>query len=277
MELNNYISSGVLELFVAGALSEEENRDVLEMIKKHPLIEKEVEAIESNVLALLEVPVLSKDHLDKTLNRVRSSRQAAESNIAIQDSSKNPSVSAKPETKTSSLWTWLAAASIVLLVGSVLTNVYFMQQLREAQSKIASLENEKLVLAQNNQSLQTKYQEKEEQFAAVSGSGTKKVELAGQAASPDSKAIVYWNAERQQVMVDIRQLPKPPPGKVYQLWSLKMDPLTPTDAGVLAYDEDNFLVSAKKVGSAEAFAITLEPAGGSVNPNLEQLYVLGTI
>lgn len=58
-----------------------------------------------------------------------------------------------------------------------------------------------------------------------------------------------------------------------------MDPLTPTSIGLL----DDFVTIENKVfvlqdiPESEGFGITLEPAGGSTTPTLEQLYTLGVI
>ena len=46
MELEKYISSGILELYVYGALPEEESLKVTQELKQHPEILKEVEEIE---------------------------------------------------------------------------------------------------------------------------------------------------------------------------------------------------------------------------------------
>ena len=78
----------------------------------------------------------------------------------------------------------------------------------------------------------------------------------------------------------IRDRPEPPEGKVYQIWSLKLSPtLTPTSIGLLedfkGNNEKLFAVSG--TSDAEAFGITLEPAGGSKSPTMEQLYTLGKV
>jgi hypothetical protein len=85
---------------------------------------------------------------------------------------------------------------------------------------------------------------------------------------------VYWN---KVVYVDAAGLPEPPKGMVYQVWALKLNPLTPTSIGLLdKFDDNNQRIFAvNNTGDAEAFAITLEPAGGSLNPTMEQLYTLG--
>jgi anti-sigma-K factor RskA len=69
----------------------------------------------------------------------------------------------------------------------------------------------------------------------------------------------------QVVYVDAAGLPEPPKGMVYQVWEL--NPLTPTSIGLLdKFDDNNQRIFAvNNTGDAEAFAITLEPAGGSLN------------
>jgi anti-sigma-K factor RskA len=74
-------------------------------------------------------------------------------------------------------------------------------------------------------------------------------------------------------------LPEPPKGKVYQVWSLILNPLMPTSLGVIeefSTDKDK-VFDLKNTNQSEAFGITLEPAGGSKSPNLEQLYTLGVV
>ncbi|MGE8343565.1 MAG: anti-sigma factor domain-containing protein, partial [Flavobacterium sp.] len=106
------------------------------------------------------------------------------------------------------------------------------------------------------------------------------VTLGGQAVSPASFAKVYWNKQTKTTYIDAAGLPDPPKGMVYQVWSLKLSPvLTPTSIGLLDDFEGNkqkiFAVS--QTDSAEAFGITLEPAGGSPTPTMEQLYTLGKV
>lgn len=66
---------------------------------------------------------------------------------------------------------------------------------------------------------------------------------------------------------------------VYQVWALKLNPLTPTSIGLLDnFDSNNQKIFAvDNAESAEAFGITLEPAGGSLTPTMEQLYTLGKV
>jgi anti-sigma-K factor RskA len=103
------------------------------------------------------------------------------------------------------------------------------------------------------------------------------VALGGQTVSPTSYAKAYWNKGEKKVYIDAQGLPDPPNGFVYQVWSLKLNPLTPTSMGLLEdfVDDDNKVFALANPNESEAFGITLEPAGGSESPNLEQLYALG--
>jgi len=105
------------------------------------------------------------------------------------------------------------------------------------------------------------------------------IPLKAQQVDPSAYAAVYWDKEKQVTYIDVAGLPTPPPGKVYQVWSLKLDPLTPTSLGVLNNfsEDDQKIFSLKNTNASEAFGITLEPEGGSESPTLEQLYTLGII
>ncbi|MEV8411428.1 anti-sigma factor, partial [Streptomyces niveus] len=68
-------------------------------------------------------------------------------------------------------------------------------------------------------------------------------------------------------------LPKPPGGKVYQLWF--NDEGTMRDAGLLdpSATSDSVLM-AGSVGAASGMGITLEPAGGSPQPTSDPLALM---
>ena len=58
-----------------------------------------------------------------------------------------------------------------------------------------------------------------------------------------------------------------------------MPQLTPTSIGMLTNFKANRskVFAVEKTEDAEAFGITLEPAGGSASPTMEQLYTLGKV
>ena len=106
-----------------------------------------------------------------------------------------------------------------------------------------------------------------------------KVPLAGQEIAPESYAAVYWNQEEGTAFIDARELPPPPAGMVYQVWSLKLDPLAASSIGLLEdlVTDDDKIYRLQNSNASEGFGITLEPAGGSESPTLENLYTMGTV
>ncbi len=260
MDIKAYIESGVLELYIAGLLSEEENQEVYELSELHPEIKAEILAIE-NAIQSLSGNIVSSGNMNFGAVRDR-----------IGDSKTPEALVVKPRT-----YNWIAytgwAAAVLMAFGLL----YFVQQTGDLKSEVESvsrdmelLEEEIIALREDNNRTETLLQDIRDKDISV-------IPLAGQEVSPDSYARVYWNKEKDLVYLDAAGLPDPPPGMVYQVWSLKLSPLTPTSIGIL----DGFETDDTKVfvlanpNESEAFGITLEPDGGSATPTLTQLYTLG--
>ena len=257
--MEEFIESGILESYVYGLLSEEENNEVQKMINKHDEVKKEVEAIEQSVYRLSTgtAPYLSALNYEKIKNKI----------------GLNPKVIPLKPNRLLVYSGW--AASLAFAIGTyVIFNKY---QSTQSQVEIVSTDNEKL---KNEIELITnKNQDYTEILNFIRRKNVENVELGGQAVSPSSFAEVFWDKNSQKVIIDASGLPAPPEGKVYQVWSLKLDPLTPTSIGLLEDFANNStkLFEVNDVNDAEGFGITLEPEGGSITPTMEQLYTLGTI
>lgn len=260
MNSREYIESGTLELFVFGKLTETENIEVLEMAKKNPEIQEEINAIESAVMNLSQsvAPHLSATNYEK---------------IRTQLLEKNKVIQLQPRKNYSQYMGWVAAAVFVLGFG---LQFYKLNQSNEVINKLST---EKSVMQESIVDLELKKQDAESVLAIVRDNNNIQVALGGQEVAPNAFAKAYYNKETKDVYIDASGLPTPPEGKVYQVWGLKLDPLTPKSIGLL----NNFTASNSKVfkvdkaEDAEAFGITLEPAGGSVSPTLDQLYTLGKV
>lgn len=261
MEVRDYIESGILELYVFGTLSESETEEVAKMAEKHPEIQEEIISIEKAVISLSYsmAPYLSAANYD----RIRESLIEKHAKV----------VEMKPKSNAMTYIGWAAAVLLMVGIGWQYT------QLDSAKNQIASVETENDTLSKQLNLVKLNQSQTESMLAVVRDQDNTVVALGGQAVSPESKAKVYWNQSSQTVYVDAAGLPEPPEGFVYQVWALKLNPLTPTSIGLL----DNFkgndsrLFAVSNASEAEAFGITLEPAGGSISPTLEQLYTLGKV
>jgi anti-sigma-K factor RskA len=168
------------------------------------------------------------------------------------------------------------AASVALFLISGFLSFLFYNKWQQAEERLQLAVASEQRLAQNLNTVSLKSAQQQEALAILRDADFKSVRLQGVEAHPEVNVLVYWNPKRQQVYVDRINLPAPPAGKQYQLWAL--DKGKPVDAGMIALNgQTDVLQQMKAIGSAQAFAITLEPAGGSENPTLEQLMVMGEV
>ncbi|AEM69173.1 Anti-sigma-K factor RskA [Allomuricauda ruestringensis DSM 13258] len=263
MDVEEYIASGILELYVAGALSPEENLEVQHYAIQYPEIRKEIEAIERAILELTEAasPKMPQDGFAKV---------KAEINDVIPFT---PQATSSKGTSWGSYLGW--AASILLAIGLF----WMYMENSKLKSEIELTNQEKQSLEDILSNTQEEITSKETLLQEIRDRNVAVVALGGQTVSPESYAKVYWNKEENKVIIDAQGLPEPPDGFTYQVWSLKLDPLTPTSLGLLDgfASQDTKLFTMENVNESEAFGITLEPEGGSETPTLEQLYTLGAV
>jgi anti-sigma-K factor RskA len=266
MDIQAYIESGILELYVAGTLSEKENEEVYNLMLQHPEIHQEVLNIESAILKLT-ASVSPRNNSYNTLKAIKTHL-----GLGGEEETKVISI-AKPK------YNWLIytgwAASIVLAAGLLWT----VNQNNQLQSNIQVAETQQELLETQIENSKNSLTEANTLISVLRDDNIAKIPLAGQGAFASTSAKVYWDKNSQRIFLDAQGLPKPPEGKVYQVWSLTLSPLTPTSLGTI----DNFNTDANKIfeikneNQSEAFGITLEPAGGSATPTMEQLYTLGVV
>jgi anti-sigma-K factor RskA len=262
MEAQEYIESGTLELYVFGLLTEAENLEIAEMAKKHPEMDQEIIAIEKAIVALSSS--FSPFHSVANFEKIKARLELKHGKV----------VDMKPASNWSQYVGWAAAVLLLLGLG------YQTLELTKTKEQIATVGTEKSKIERDFAFLDQQNKETEKSLTIVRDIKNTGVTLGGQAVSPTSFAKVYWNKDTKTTYIDAAGLPKPPKGMVYQVWALKLSPvLTPTSIGLL----DNFDANSQKIfavdqtQSAEAFGITLEPAGGSLTPTMTQLYTLGKV
>ncbi|RCS26836.1 anti-sigma factor [Polaribacter sp. WD7] len=258
MDIKEYIASGILELYVAGTLSEKENEEVYAVIKEHPEVLQEVISIERAILFLSDA---AKKDTPYSFSRLQKKLNGNAPKII-------------PISKSKINWSQFTGWAAAVLLGSVL--IYTVNQNNTLKTQIAA---EKQQLEKQIDKASNNLAEAEKLIEVFRDKDIISIPLAGQVASPNSYAKVYWDKKTNSIYLDAKGLPEPPKGKVYQVWSLKLAPLTPTSLGTI----DTFTADTNKIfaidnpNDSEAFGITLEPEGGSASPTLEQLYALGAI
>ena len=267
MNVESYISSGILELFVAGSLSEAEAEEVVSMAEKHPEIQAEIEAIEQSfgeMAAQLAPATLSPDILTGALAQI----EAEEKNQTPVIPLTQPQTEFTPEgiKKPSSVWRWVAG---ILFLASMGANGFLYQRWQSATTEVENLRV-------RNEVLETEQQETENVLAFYQDPQNLPVPLETPPGSsfPASQLMVYWNEEAASVHLLVQSLPSPGADEQYQLWALQGG--NPVDAGV--FDVKEGLQAVKSItGNVDAFAVTLEPRGGSKSPTLDKMYAFGDV
>jgi hypothetical protein len=256
MDSKEYIASGILELYIAGSLSEKENEEVHAAIQENLELRIEVESIEK---AIVQLTAATKKDTIYSFDDIKQQLKTPETKVISFP---------KPNRKQYIGW-----AAAFILGSTLLLSVLQNNNLKE------QLVSEKQQLEEQINKSSNSLADAEKLIEIFRNKDIISIPLAGQTVSPTSYAKVYWDKKTNSIYLDAKGLPEPPKGKVYQVWSLTLDPLTPTSLGTL----DSFTADISKIftinntNESEAFGITLEPTGGSLSPNLEQLYTLGAV
>ncbi|PZV84677.1 anti-sigma-K factor RskA [Algoriphagus aquaeductus] len=276
MNIQEYIESGKLELFLLGELTEREREEVIAMAQAHPQIQQELEALEEAMFAFDELtgkkpsPQL-KDKIFASLEEEFRKEEAPKAAPA-------PSPAPK-ETKVVKLTPWkpfAVAASLVAVLASAAA-IYFAGKFYETDQKFTALLQDQQVMADNLNQVKLQYEETDNRLDRLVAGDFRRVEMKGEALpmQKDAKVDVFWDQKAQEVFVAVNNLNSLSDEFDYQLWAIGKD--GPVGIGLVNPGEKFTLQQMQAVAEAGAFAITIEPKGGSKVPTLEKLVVLGEV
>jgi anti-sigma-K factor RskA len=261
VNIKEYISSGIVESYVLGLTTDAERQEFETMCTQYPeLVQARMQFEDSLEKKLMAEAVMPPAFLKE---KIEAAVQPGSATLHTDTYEEEEA----PVRKINN-WQWIAAASILLFVGSLAWALY--------------LNGEKNELASSNQQLRQQLDEtkpiSEEVYqmaAALKKPGLKMAALHGTPASPASLAAVYYDTTSHDVYLIVNNLPQPPSDQQYQLWAL-IDK-QPVDLGVFELKQEKLVVKMKNVNQAQAFAITLEPKGGSASPTMTAMHTYGKL
>jgi anti-sigma-K factor RskA len=111
-----------------------------------------------------------------------------------------------------------------------------------------------------------------ESLAIITSPGSRAIVLAGLGPSPNAKGHTFVNPERGKAVFYAFDLPALTPDKTYQLWWIEGG--KPVSAGVFNVDRrgtGSVRVERAPTGATDAWAVTVEPAGGVPQPTGEMV------
>jgi len=255
VNIQDYISSGIVESYVLGLASEEERNEFEKLCRQHPEL---VEARTSFELAL------EKQAMQNAVAPPEMLKNKILASVESPSVAKIVSINPAP-VKSINWFKYAAAACVLLLAGSVYMNVTLSNKNKSLESNYNNTVAELTDIKKDIQVLQA-------------NPNVKMAAMGGLDASPKSFATVYWDTASHDVYLLANNLPAPPSDKQYQLWAL-LDG-KPIDLGMLDYDlkQKKLLVRMKNASGAQAFAVTLEKKDRpDVSTPAGTMYVMGKL
>lgn len=264
MNIQELISSGKLELYVAGTLSEREMGDVAASALEYPEIASEIEKIERAMLDFLSPVefhmterekdsqlghIFERIHVHGLGGRIVQFRRYSRQAVAV------------------------VAACLILTTGFT---VWFALKDNRLTRELAGLRTEEQAIMAEKANFMDHLDKMQQQFTLMRNILTRRVELTSVAGNKitaqDSYMLLYWNPTSQKLMLADAHLPHLGADQQYQLWAMYDG--KPVDAGVF---EVNAVEFQKDVSAAQAFAVTVEPKGGSKTPTLSNLCMMAKL
>ena len=277
MNIQEYISSGIVESYVLGLADEAERVQFEQMCTQHTEVRAARDAFELSLeqhamAAAVAPPARVRDAVLQKLTAVEPDANAGK--MAA------PVVQLRPVKRGAvpMAMRYVAAASIVMLLGSVGLNVYYFNKYQDFSKRYDQLIAQQTELAKNNEALQTKLGNYESTVRALNSPYMAQIKMEGSTVpaspAPDGKATILWDTRTKDVYLMVGNLPQPQAGMQYQLWAIVDN--QPVDAGMLDMDKGHMMVKMKNIPRAQLFAITLEQQGGSPTPK-GKMYVMGKV
>lgn len=269
MDINAYINSGIIESYVLGLLDAKESGEVEQLALQYPEIRNEINEVQQSLQSYAEVNRMEprKELMDEIWNKL-------ESTTPLKNPDVISSTPTKPVKRIISIQVYLAAAVLLLLLTSFILNIYLSNELKHTRSLISELNNTNLKIAENLEIQKASFNAMEQQFAFIINPDTRAIRLNGLPAHENAAAYIYWNTQNAEVFIASSGLPKLSANSQYQLWAIVDG--APVSAGLIA-DNQGTLQKMDSFKNVQAFAITIEPVGGSKTPTLDAMVVLGSV
>jgi anti-sigma-K factor RskA len=263
VDIKAYIASGVLEHYLLGLLGEAEQREVEKVAAEHAEVREALHGLEDALAsyAATQAAPLPEGFLGRLMARI-DAEQAAAANQA-------GASAARPGLRRS--WgSWVLAACLALLAG------WFYTQWQQSSDQLSQEQIRHNQLKNSCEETASQLAILRERLNLMRDTATRLIQLPGTAKAPDAAVAVYFNAQLQKTILDVRSLPLAADGRQYQLWALVDG--QPVSLGVFEQGPDAGVIQEVNfIAEADAFAITLEPDGGLPAPTLSELYVIGEL
>jgi len=277
--IKEYIESGILELYVLGDLSPEEKLQVEAMAAENTTVREEISEIERSMEFYAEEHAVEPSEAlrGKVLNSLltnlgddRTFTKPRKHNDEEKYEEEEDNVIPLP-TRQNGFFKYAFAACLMLLLVSIYGLINLYSKLQDTNTQLTAMQLDR-------QKIANQVNVRDNELDMYRDPSFKVFKLNGTAKTPAAALTLAWSPAKQKVVLDMKSMKLPEHDKQhqYQLWALVGG--KPVDLGVfdtLGEADTTSVKEMKSIAQADAFAVTLEPAGGSVNPTLDQMVVMG--
>lgn len=263
MNIREYISSGILESYVSGNLSEQERREVEINLARYPELREELRSVEETQERLLMITGIepSAQLKARVFSRIPNDSDHRVVRIGGAGTLRN--------------WQLAAAACLAMAIVAIIFALNYRTRWKAAESELLALNVQNRQIAENYNRVNERLNKLEDDIDVLGDPRFSRILLSGTPNAPDAMASVYWNENTREVYLRIVNMKKLSRENQYQLWAI-IDG-KPVDAGVFDADAPG-LLRMKDIGRGAAiFAVTIEPRGGRQVPSLETMQVSGQV
>lgn len=282
VDVKEYIASGILESVVLGFASEQEMQEVVSLSQIYPEIKAELNSIEQTFekMAVEGAVEPSAELKAIVLQKIALTEQLKAQNLnGTSETAKEPAkvvqMNAR-DTNAPNPWKWMAAASVILLIGVGSLWILATNRANSLKTQVAELNQEKSANEQVLTAMQLEQDRLNSIQAMVVDHDMRKVILMGTPKDPKACVHFMWSESSNKGIMVAECITDPPTDMQYQLWAIADG--KPVSLGLFDHEEvmnttDPFDVSMDNVS---AFAITLEKKGGVASPTMENMVVMGS-
>lgn len=279
-DIKEYIESGILELYVMGDVSPDERLQVEKMAAEHITVKAEIEEIERSLELYAEAHAVEPSEAlkgriigslvtnlgdDRIFTKARTHEEIFEDDEVWGDN-----VVQMPA-RQPNYFKYAFAACLALLLVSIYGLITMYSKLQDTNTQLTAMQLDKQKIA-NEVNL------KQQELDIYRNPVYKVLKLKGTDKAPSAAMTIAWNTVNKKIMLDMKsiKLPNHDNRHQYQLWALVGG--KPVDLGVFdsaGLADTSRVKEMKAIAAADAFAVTIEPMGGSVNPTVTEMVVSG--
>ncbi len=256
MNLQDFINSGLLEMYVADQCTPAERAEVERMAALHPEIKAELNAIEAAIEQMAQAQAIAPPQglQDQILEAIKRDANATLPRPEIANSGTSGTLRA-----------FQIGCALLALASAALLFFY-----RQTQKENTTLQQNIAQLTQQLKDCNQKQEGNKPLFATLRDPDTKRIRIG------DEKAYthVFYNAARRETVLDLAGVQAPENGKYLQVWAIVGG--KPVSMGMVEWQASNGLQSVPFIEKVEAFALSQEdkPEG---NPTPTVVLMVGKV